>query len=145
MRQVKFDSKLCLGCLDCETACALEHSELNDLYESINEKSKPLSRLHIKKKEGKLFLQICKNCKKPRCIETCETGAIYKKDDYVIVDYNRCNGCWECINACQFRSIGKDEYRSKIIMCDLCIGRKPSCVNSCITGALKLVEDEDDK
>lgn len=92
--------------------------------------------------KGRLLTLKCLHCRKPKCMEACEVDAITKGEDgKVIIDLEKCTGCWECVEACPFRSIQKDEIREKAIKCDFCKGYDmPACVSSCPTDALTIVE-----
>lgn len=142
MRQVKLNPELCVTCETCQVSCALEHSVNKDINKVLMEKPRPVPRLKIKTKNSKPQLVRCKNCKKPKCMDVCETGAIYKKDGYVLIEKNRCNGCWKCVGACPFKAVWKSPDANIVVKCDSCVGHEPACVTSCRTGALVLVEGE---
>jgi carbon-monoxide dehydrogenase iron sulfur subunit len=77
-------------------------------------------------------------------MDACEEGAISKLNDgRMIVDLDKCTGCWSCIEACPFDAIFKDEERNVPIRCDLCMDLEvPACVHSCHTLALAVEEGE---
>lgn len=51
------------------------------------------------------------------------------------IDEERCNGCFECVDACPFGAIQRRE--NEAIKCDLCQGATElSCVLACKCGAL---------
>ncbi len=92
-----------------------------------------------------LFLaNVCRHCDDPPCAEACPEEAFTKrKDGIVILDYEKCTGCWSCIDACPFDAIYKDEERNVPIRCDLCMDIEvPACVSSCHTQALAVEEGE---
>jgi anaerobic carbon-monoxide dehydrogenase iron sulfur subunit len=125
-----------MACKSCEIACALQHSASGDINGSLCEDPRPLSRLKIGMKDGKLHLTRCLHCKRPKCIEVCQTGAIIKRDDgAVTIDEERCTGCFECVEACPFGAIQTRDF--KAVKCDLCDGAPElSCVTACQCGAL---------
>ncbi len=85
-------------------------------------------------------------CKKPKCIEVCESKALHLENGIVALDENKCTGCWSCIEVCPFKSIFKNELLGVAVKCDLCKGKEElACVASCPTAALvALVLEEKD-
>jgi carbon-monoxide dehydrogenase iron sulfur subunit len=144
LRKVKLNKDRCVSCHTCEIACAEKHSNGGTIEEIYSDSSPTQSRLHIVMRKAKLHLLKCVHCKKPKCLEVCEEGAIYKQDDGVVtIDYEKCTGCWSCIDACPFNAIFKDEDRNVPIRCDLCVDLEvPACVTSCQTQALTVEEGE---
>ena len=133
---VRYVPKNCTACKSCELACALRHSTAGDINDAMSEYPRPLSRLKIGLKDGKLHMTRCLHCKRPKCIEACEGRAITKSDGGVVtIDEERCNGCFECVDACPFGAIQRRE--NEAIKCDLCQGATElSCVLACKCGAL---------
>lgn len=144
MRKVKLNKDRCVSCHTCEIACAEKHSDGGTIEEILYEVPVPQSRLHIVMRKAKLHLRKCVHCKKPKCVDACEEGAITKQDDGVVaIDEGKCTGCWSCIEACPFEAIFKDEERNVPIRCDLCMDIEvPACVSSCHTNALAIEEGE---
>jgi len=61
----------------------------------------------------------------------------------VVVDEDKCMGCWTCIVACPNGALTRDLDNRVVAKCDLCIGSEvPACVANCPNEALKLVEEE---
>lgn len=136
-------AKQCTGCRSCQLACALTHSESQVLLEAIHESPGPLTRVHVvAKDEGKILLVRCQNCKKPKCVEVCATGALSQTEDgRVVLDEEKCTACGECVEVCPFGAIWIRPDGSSAYKCDLCIERLdrdelPACVEACPTGAL---------
>lgn len=142
MRKIKFDKKSCNTCHSCEIACALKHSDAEDIHEIANLEPKPIPRIIIRLKKGKVNMQKCVFCKKPKCVEACEENAIEKKEDGFVEFYDdKCTGCWKCIEACPFDAIYKNEIDNIAVRCDLCLDSdEPSCVGACHTDALIVAE-----
>ena len=133
---VTFVPKNCMACKSCELACALGHSASGDINESISEYPRPVSRLKIVYRDGKLHLIRCLHCKRPKCVEVCQSGALTKNCDGVVtINDERCTGCFECVDACPFGAI---QIRGREAMkCDLCgDAGELSCVLACRCGAL---------
>jgi carbon-monoxide dehydrogenase iron sulfur subunit len=125
-------------------ACAEKHSNGGTIEDIYSETPMPQSRLHIVMRKAKVHLCKCVHCKKPKCLDACEEGAITKQADGVMaIDYNKCTSCWSCIEACPFDAIFIDEDRNVPIRCDLCMDIEiPACVSSCQTSALAVEEGE---
>ncbi|MFQ5885071.1 MAG: 4Fe-4S dicluster domain-containing protein [Thermoplasmata archaeon] len=97
--------------------------------------------IRVVNKKGTVLTLKCLHCKKPKCMEACEYEAINKEDGKVILDVEKCTGCWDCVQACPFNSIQKDERREIAVKCDFCRGYDiPACITSCPVDALTLVE-----
>lgn len=138
MKIVKLDPERCETCHTCEIACVLNHLEANDIDEAMMIDPKMHQRIVIVEKKDKPHARVCVNCKKPKCVDACEVEAITKQEDgTVILDEEKCTGCWNCIEACPFDAIVKLEECNISIKCDLCGGGDyQACVSSCPTKAL---------
>ena len=144
MRKIKLGKDKCVACHTCEIACALKHSDSDTIEDAYWEFPVPSSRLKIVMKKAKLHLRKCVHCKKPKCVEACEEGAITKQDDgVVVIDESKCQGCWTCIEACPFDAIVKCGDGKTALKCDLCLDLEgPACVASCHVEALTVEEGE---
>ena len=141
-------SDLCVGCDNCETACASTH----DGY----------SRLDRHGGESYKSLQIpvsCRHCADPLCMTDCPPDALTRKRDGEIIIKDTCIGCGNCEKNCPydviqmvyeapkksvfsvltswFRPKVQDKGNAKAAKCDLCVTLPggPACVRSCPTGA----------
>jgi carbon-monoxide dehydrogenase iron sulfur subunit len=132
----RYVPKNCTACKSCEIACALSHSMSGDVNGSMSEYPRPLSRLKIGVKDGKLYLTRCLHCKRPKCIEVCEVSAITKSDNgAVTIGDERCTGYFECVDVCPFGAIQMRD--NEAIKSDLCKdAAELSCVLACRCGAL---------
>ncbi len=146
MLKKKFKSKNCVTCKRCMIECAIRHSQAQDfaLSASAQENPAPLPRINISFKKDKPHATVCQNCKNPKCRESCEYDAITKfEDGNVIIDQEKCTGCWECIDACPFGAITKETEMAVAINCDDCKGYDDmACVEACKTFALTYVESK---
>ena len=120
LRTVKLNPERCLVCESCLLACALGHSGLNDINDAPDSAAKPVPRLRIKVKGDRPQIVRCRHCKKPKCMDACETGAIYKKDGYIVIDSRRCDRCMKCADACPYRAIFRDGASGMPVKCDSC-------------------------
>lgn len=79
----------------------------------------------------------CMHCDDPSCVKSCPAGAIYKREDgIVMIDSNICMGFRSCQQACPYyRIFWNTELRisEKCNFCALLVeqGIPPVCVSSC--------------
>ena len=142
------DSDLCVGCDNCEKACAATH--------------RGFSRLDRKGGKTMASLQIpisCRHCENPLCMLDCPPDALTRMPNGEVVIRDSCIGCGNCTRNCPygviqivhdhvdegfslFRMLGfkrghSDEGPAKAAKCDMCghLGSGPACVRACPTGA----------
>ncbi|MEC7641839.1 MAG: NAD(P)-binding domain-containing protein [Nitrospinota bacterium] len=147
------DSDLCIGCDNCESACASTHNDY--------------SRLDRKSGESFSSVQVpvsCHHCLNPLCMTDCPPDALTRKPSGEIVIKETCICCGNCEKNCPYGVIQMVyEYPPKspfsfltswfkpkvseggvpkAAKCDLCAGLKggPACVRSCPTGAAMRVD-----
>ncbi len=142
MRRVYPKEEDCIACYLCEVACIVEHSASKDIFKAYKEETpRPVSKTKVEE-DGSVSISVqCRHCLEPTCLEACITGALYRVDSErpVLVDRNKCVGCWMCIMACPYGSIQRDILNglNVISKCDLCPDRKiPACVEICPNRAL---------
>lgn len=151
MKTVFVNPERCIGCKQCEIACAVEHSQSQNLYQAILEKPKPQSRIHVVPGIylSTSFPNKCRHCDPAPCMSVCPTGAISRDTqmDIVVVDGQKCIACAMCAMVCPFDvltfypSADVKLDKAVAIKCDHCIerqheGRIPACVEACKVGAL---------
>lgn len=146
MRRVYIKEQACIGCHLCEVYCQLQHSKSKDLVKAFKDESpRPLPRLWVEQRKPLSFSVRCQHCDEPSCVYACLTGALSRSPEsgLVIVDDERCIGCWTCILACPFGVIKHDTDRGKAVKCDLCCGESiPACVANCPNEALEYAASE---
>lgn len=109
---------------------------------------KPLSlpRIKIKEKGNKPHPMSCRHCDNAACVSACMTGCI-KKDKLtgqVLLDRNKCVGCWMCVMVCPYGAIRADLKTRIPVRCDMCKDLDmPQCVKSCPTGAIIWADEEE--
>ena len=132
--RIHVDKKKCSGCRICEEICSLKK------VGGINPRK---ARIRIIREgfSGVDQPVICQQCKKPKCIPACPTGALTRDITYntIKVDDGKCNMCGLCSEACPFGAIRIDPGTGKPLICDLCNG-DTNCVSWCPTQALSLLE-----
>ena len=164
------DETLCVGCDNCEKACADSHDGLSRLD---REAGTTYAHLHVPTS--------CRHCEHPHCMADCPPDAIRRGPDGEVSIDETCIGCGNCQRNCpygvirmdsvpppkpslmQWLFLGKgpgpgepskawrkenaapdEENPKRAIKCDMCAGIDggPSCVRACPTGAAIRVSPE---
>jgi CRP-like cAMP-binding protein/Fe-S-cluster-containing hydrogenase component 2/thioredoxin reductase len=165
------DEKLCIGCDNCEKACADSHEGLSRLD---REAGRTYAHLHVPTS--------CRHCEHPHCMADCPPNAIQRGPDGEVFIDETCIGCGNCVRNCPYDVIRLDakppkkpsllqwmllglgpgpgeapySWRKKesekqqteqaklAIKCDMCAGIDggPACVRACPTGAAIRVAPE---
>ncbi len=163
------DENLCVGCDNCEKACADSHDGLSRLD---REAGKTYAHLHVPTS--------CRHCEHPHCMADCPPNAIHRGPDGEVFIDDTCIGCGNCQRTCPYGVIRMDkvppkkpgllswlffgagpgpgepshawsykhakvEAPKKAIKCDMCSGIDggPACVRACPTGAAIRVSPEE--
>ncbi len=165
------DETLCVGCDNCEKACADSHEGLSRLN---REAGKTFAHLHVPTS--------CRHCEHPHCMADCPPNAIKRGPDGEVFIDDTCIGCGNCQRNCPYGVIRMDakppekpglltwllfgagpgpgeasySWRKKkaekqglstakqAVKCDMCSGIDggPACVRACPTGAAIRVAPE---
>jgi len=150
------DESLCVGCDNCEKACAETHDGNSRLD---REAGASFANIHVPIS--------CRHCEHPHCMKDCPPDAIHRASDgEVYIDQQACIGCGNCVRNCPYEVIsletepaqkpgllnwlltgkgpgpgGKQKQPGqdikKAVKCDACKDRDagPACVSACPTGA----------
>jgi len=143
VKRFEFHSNLCVGCFACEAACKGEY-QLPPGVRWIR-----IHRIEGSSAAGEaqvsFRLAVCQQCEAPPCIPSCAAGAIYRRNDgLIILEEEKCTGCKECVNACPWEAIAFDESRQTASKCNLCADlAEPRCLAYCPTGALATILSKD--
>ncbi|NND37469.1 MAG: 4Fe-4S dicluster domain-containing protein [Gammaproteobacteria bacterium] len=151
MRTVYINPERCIGCRQCEFACAVAHSESKDPAAALAEDPLPRARIHVSPGTAMntAFPNRCRHCSPAPCEQVCPTGAIARDatQDLVMLDVHQCISCAMCAMVCPFDAVTFHTQangmppRVVAIKCDGCIDRirddqEPACVEACKVGAL---------
>jgi len=152
MQTVFVNPDRCIGCLQCELACAVEHSSSQDPASAFLESPVPRKRVHVE--AGPMptlaFPNRCRHCDPAPCLQVCPSGAITREADLgvVLVEPKRCIGCAMCAVVCPFDVItfhpladGPGPGIPVAVKCDGCVervrrGDEPACAEVCKVDAL---------
>lgn len=154
------DEALCVGCDNCEKACAETHQGVSRLD---REAGATFANIHIPIS--------CRHCEQPHCMKDCPPNALRRSESGEVYINETCIGCGNCEANCPYGVIrmvydapkkpglvswmifafgsgpgeepdykpsakAKDKGK-KATKCDACVGLKggPACVRACPTGA----------
>jgi anaerobic carbon-monoxide dehydrogenase iron sulfur subunit len=151
MKLVYVNPERCIGCLQCEFACAVEHSATKSTTSAWLEEPTPRSRVHVDPGPvmGTAFPSRCRHCDPAPCEQVCPTSAISRDPDHdvVLVDPETCISCAMCAMVCPFGALTFHPApvaageRTVALKCDGCVervrrGETPACVEACKVDAL---------
>ncbi|QGN54683.1 cyclic nucleotide-binding domain-containing protein [Novosphingobium sp. Gsoil 351] len=108
------DETLCVGCDNCEKACADSHEGLSRLD---REAGKTFANLHVPTS--------CRHCEHPHCMADCPPNAIHRGPDGEVFINDTCIGCGNCQRNCPYGVIRMDKVPPK----------KPSLLNWLLFGS----------
>lgn len=141
MKRVYVNEEYCMGCGLCQVYCRTQHSKSKDIIKAHKkEEPKPISRIFVEKEAPVASSVRCMHCDDAPCIDGCITGAIRKDEESgaVIIDEDKCVGCWACIMVCPLGAIRRNTEVGIASKCDLCAGEEfPACVENCPNEALE--------
>jgi Fe-S-cluster-containing dehydrogenase component len=145
------DTTMCIGCRNCEAACAEKNevsggnSEVSDNVERQTDIDSLTVVNRYKTEKGDVYVKKqCMQCNQPSCATACLVKGMLKTEDGpVIWRGDKCMGCRYCMIACPY-DIPKFEYNSlnpRILKCTFCFdrlskGQKPACAEACPEGTI---------
>ncbi len=161
------DEALCIGCNNCEKACAETHGGISRLDRDAGAR---YAKVHIPIS--------CRHCEQPHCMKDCPPNAIRRASSGEVFINDTCIGCGNCQANCPYGVI-RMEYDApkkpgllswlllglgsgpgeapdyeptaaakakgkKAVKCDACLGLKggAACVRACPTGAAMRVHPD---
>ncbi len=156
MKAVFINPERCLGCRQCEFACAVAHSRSRDPFAAAFEEPPPRARIHAERgpARGSSLPIRCRQCTPAPCQQACPTGAMHRSDGTLLVDARKCIACAMCGMVCPFAAVTYHATRDvtpprvAAMKCDDCLDRQargelPACVDACKSGALVFGELND--
>lgn len=135
MKRVYVNEAWCLGCRLCEYNCAFAHSGCADMVKAL--KDKPVvSRVHVEDDGKVTYAVACRHCEDPLCMRACIAGAISRVDGKILIDREKCVGCYTCVLVCPYGAV-EPGPEGAALKCDLCgeLG-EPACVKGCPNKAI---------
>lgn len=152
------DISKCHSCNDCFLACKDEYFE-NDFPPLSAAQPRHGHRwIDILHKERGQYPKVdvayiplpCMHCDEADCIKAAEIGAVYKREDgIVIIDPVKAKGQKAIVDSCPYGVIYWNEELDLPQKCTFCAHlldegwEKPRCVQACPTGAMEFVHIED--
>jgi anaerobic carbon-monoxide dehydrogenase iron sulfur subunit len=150
MKRILCKIEKCLACRSCELACAAAHTVSKVLAQAILKGEIPRPRVHVQSIDdagtlhrARAIAVRCRYCEEPACAAACISGAIRRNNENgeILINLERCVGCWSCIMVCSIGAITRSEETHRILKCDHCPDLEtPACVTACPTSALILAE-----
>ncbi|MGA1870215.1 MAG: 4Fe-4S dicluster domain-containing protein [bacterium] len=152
MKTVFVNPERCIGCKQCQIACAVEHSENKDIYSAVFEPVTPRPRILVAPGLyfNTSFPNKCRHCDPAPCLHVCPTGAISRDEEHniVCVDGRKCITCAMCAMVCPFDVLtfyplpSINPQKPVALKCDQCSdrqqqGKVPVCVEACKVNALE--------
>jgi Fe-S-cluster-containing dehydrogenase component len=145
------DVDKCTGCYSCFLACKDEYCGNDYSGYSASQPAKGHYWMKIIAKERGTTPKVkldyipvpCMQCENPLCVSGGVNGAVYKRDDgIVIVDPEKSRGQKDILSSCPYRVIYWNEEKDIPQKCTFCAHlldkgwKEPRCVETCPTGAL---------
>ena len=150
------DESLCIGCDNCEVACAETHGGTSRLDRAAGPS---YAQVHVPTS--------CRHCEDPHCMKDCPPDAIRRAPNGEVYIEDSCIGCGNCERNCPYGVIqmasakeeapnlvswlmtgkgaapgarqpaGGPDAVKKAVKCDMCkdLSGGPACVRACPTGA----------
>lgn len=144
MKRVYVNEQWCLGCHLCEYFCAFANSGQNDMAKALKD-AVIHPRIQVEEHDGISFAVNCRHCVEPLCVKSCIAGALSTRDGLVVIDQEKCVGCFSCIMACPFGALMPSET-GVMQKCELCASNndgKPACVQGCPNRAIVFEERDE--
>jgi CRP-like cAMP-binding protein/Fe-S-cluster-containing hydrogenase component 2 len=150
------DETLCVGCDNCEKACAETHGGTSRLDRAAGPS---YAQVHVPTS--------CRHCEDPHCMKDCPPDAIRRAPNGEVYVQDSCIGCGNCERNCPYgviqmasrkeeapnlllwmlsgrgpgpgerQPLVDDREGKKAVKCDMCkdLSGGPACVRACPTGA----------
>lgn len=145
MKRIYVNEDRCLGCKLCEYECIFVGSGLDEMFKLKGRLNEFIPKIKVEGEDGTevRFAVNCRHCTNAICVKSCIAGALAKTDDgMVVIDKNKCVGCFTCVLVCPFGAIMPAPNGNVVQKCMLCTdnGVEPNCVKYCPNGAIVFEE-----
>ncbi|MCL2154749.1 MAG: 4Fe-4S dicluster domain-containing protein [Leptospirales bacterium] len=162
------DTSKCQGCRGCQVACKqwnglpAEETTFFEGPEVTNPKKLtaktwnhvvffPVDRSDANRPIWTIMHKKCFHCNDANCLNACPEKAIFKQNEWTVIDQDKCIGCSACVNSCIYKvpelseinfvndagqKILKREKSHKCNACTLNTRAIPACVSVCPSNAL---------
>jgi tetrathionate reductase subunit B len=160
MKAIFVDITKCTGCYNCQIACKDEHvdndwspyakpqPDMGQFWLHVEE----VERGEVPKFKMAYIPKPCMQCEDPPCAEAARGGAVYKREDgIVIIDPEKSKGQKKIVKACPYGAIFWNKELNIPQKCTFCAHlldrgwKEPRCVEACCTGALTFGEYDEIK
>ena len=150
------DESLCIGCDNCQKACAETHGGTSRLDRAAGPS---YAQVHVPTS--------CRHCEDPHCMKDCPPDAIRRAPNGEVYIQDNCIGCGNCERNCPYdviqmasakedapnlvswlmtgrgpapgerQPVAETSSAKKAVKCDMCkdLSGGPACVRACPTGA----------
>jgi Fe-S-cluster-containing dehydrogenase component len=152
------DIEICEDCNNCFLACKDEHVDNDWPGYAVPQPLHGQRWMNIMRKERGQYPVVdvaylpvpCMHCDNAPCIKAARDGAVYKRDDgIVIIDPIKARGQKDIVKSCPYEAIWWNEENDTSQKCTFCAHlmddgwKAPRCVQACPTGALQVMRAED--
>jgi Fe-S-cluster-containing dehydrogenase component len=152
------DIEKCEDCNNCFLACKDEHVGNDWPGYAVSQPLHGQRWMNIMRKErgqcpviDVAYLPVpCMHCDNAPCIKAARDGAVYKRDDgIVIIDPIKARGQKDIVKSCPYEAIWWNAENDTPQKCTFCAHlmddgwKAPRCVQACPTDALQVVQAED--
>ena len=157
MKTIVFDHKKCIGCHNCQLACKDEHvgnpwlpiaqaqPEGHFWLKMIEVERGVIPRVRVERN-----VVMCQHCAEAPCMAAAADGAIYRRDDgIVIIDPEKSGGQRAIMEACPYGAVFWNEALDIPQKCTMCAHlldegwKEPRCVTACPNEALVFVDERE--
>jgi Fe-S-cluster-containing dehydrogenase component len=152
------DVAKCHDCNNCFLACKDEYIDNDWKPFSVGQPWHGHRWMNIMRKERGQYPKVevgylplpCVHCDNAPCIKAAKDGAIYKRDDgIVVIDPEKAKGQKDLVASCPYGAIYWNADKAVPQKCTFCVHlleegwKQPRCVQACPTGALEALHAED--
>jgi len=152
------DIEKCEDCNNCFLSCKDEHVDNDWPGYALSQPRHGQRWINIMRKERGQYPLIdvvylptpCMHCDNAPCIKAAKDGAVYKREDgIVIIDSEKSRGQEAIMKACPYGAVWWNEEKGVPQKCTFCAHlldegwKEPRCVQACPTGAMRIVRAED--